>query len=793
MSSITDNNMDIFYKELGNSTSLVNQQVSVKLDDILGKKRIDLKYIPNFCKPGIHLGQRKLFLSELQYLTNIWHHLEKNKMNYLVYAGAAPATHTHFLAKFFPNIKFILVDPNKFDMQVGQYKSWEMLTLSEYQGFKMLHSKYSNIIESIPRSNWINIITKSDCRLFLIEDYFTDELAQMFAPLNPIFFSDIRTNETEDDKPTDLDLLWNSAMQFNWICIMRPRGYMLKFRTPFYDSKNIYVKERQRNTFQLASRNGIDFVSDFYKREFRYLSGDVFLQAFPPSGSTETRLCYFGSDIKTQYYNSADYENTLFYYNTISRGFVHRTNKYVDPSLYFDNCNDCALEALIWENYSKYIYKLDVRTCVRSLSDVLGRTLQKREHGYFFKPDVKYISEMVDYKYIDQKKIIYKKTPRYRAMLASDIVYSNKEIIENIMGRLPDQHKRLFEQYMQHAFMPTKLKANLSDINKRFPVVHNLRSFKPIVIGAYARSYFMSILRYVVESKCKILLVIGPIASEVPLRLLHQLCGIAIIYVSDKGPLFNYKENGNNIAPTIQYYKKPKDIKDYEEYRYLDGVGLLLNMVASDRYEGHTLVALFPYYYSIIQLVNPESYLMRFHPFVDTRLIRNTQNIEIEKKIAKSLGFDVDKHIKEDHIMFLSGEVWLVPFINEKALKGYLYGAHGWNNKLVKYDVAEFREKMMFYTQFDRLFYWHPNKYIHEADGYDCSLDAYIIESYCKNYNKNFSEIYNVIKRIFPVNFKTKGHGFLLEKNRDILSKMYNYENVGNILVRHFKHMSMTD
>ena len=106
----TPQNLSVFYREIGNTTSLVNQPVFTKIGDISNGKPSELQYVPNFCKPGIHLGQRKLFLSELQYLTNVWPHLIDNKINYVVYAGAAPATHTHFLAKFFPNVKFILVD-----------------------------------------------------------------------------------------------------------------------------------------------------------------------------------------------------------------------------------------------------------------------------------------------------------------------------------------------------------------------------------------------------------------------------------------------------------------------------------------------------------------------------------------------------------------------------------------------------------------------------------------------------------------------------------------------------------
>jgi hypothetical protein len=58
-----------------------------------------------------HWGQRKLLLSEIEFLTD-WAPLDRDSI--VVYAGAAPGTHIAFLAEMFPRLSFVLVDPSEF-------------------------------------------------------------------------------------------------------------------------------------------------------------------------------------------------------------------------------------------------------------------------------------------------------------------------------------------------------------------------------------------------------------------------------------------------------------------------------------------------------------------------------------------------------------------------------------------------------------------------------------------------------------------------------------------------------
>lgn len=59
-----------------------------------------------------HYGQRKLFMSELYFLTKYGH-----LANQVIYAGSAPGMHIPFLVNLFPKHNFLLIDPNKFEIE----------------------------------------------------------------------------------------------------------------------------------------------------------------------------------------------------------------------------------------------------------------------------------------------------------------------------------------------------------------------------------------------------------------------------------------------------------------------------------------------------------------------------------------------------------------------------------------------------------------------------------------------------------------------------------------------------
>lgn len=144
-----------------------------------------------------HWGQRKLLLSEIEFLT-----LHARPNDTVVYAGAAPGTHTEFLASLFPTLKFVLVDPADF---VAKHKPPQ--------------------------------IEVRQC-------FFTDDVAREFQGRDDVLFvCDIRTadwkvmNEEEVEGAVEADQL----AQMKWHVLMKPRVSMLKFRLPWGKGETQYL------------------------------------------------------------------------------------------------------------------------------------------------------------------------------------------------------------------------------------------------------------------------------------------------------------------------------------------------------------------------------------------------------------------------------------------------------------------------------------------------------------------------------------------------------------------------
>jgi hypothetical protein len=195
-------------------------------------------------KTVIHWGQRKLFMSELEFLTEYG-----TPNTTVVYAGAAPGTHTRYLIDLFPDLKFVLVDPAPFSSKLSEGP-----------------------------------------RCFLRQELFTDEVAREFEGLdNVLFLCDIRSCDWSnmDDAAVEDKVLEDMLAQQQWHDIIKPRKSMLKFRLPWTPGQT------------------------------EYLAGDVYLQAFGPITTTETRLIPHGHD--RTLWDNKQYEEQMFYFNTVTR------------------------------------------------------------------------------------------------------------------------------------------------------------------------------------------------------------------------------------------------------------------------------------------------------------------------------------------------------------------------------------------------------------------------------------------------------------------------------------------
>lgn len=233
---------------------------------------------------SIHLGQRKLLLSEIEFLTRVIKNnpkpeysveskaigKESSKFSYLLlYVGAAPGQHIPILSEMFPEVKFVLYDPAPFKI-------------------------------------------KPSATIEIHQELFTDEVAKTYTDTpNLLLVSDIRSTpranyqpDTEEaDSEFENEVRKNLLQQKQWVETIRPFRSLLKFRLPFTDESEKAVTE--------------------------YFDGIINFQAYAPPQSAETRL-EIGSKPKMTSYDHTRYEQQMFYFNTWYRtqSFVHYNRRY---------------------------------------------------------------------------------------------------------------------------------------------------------------------------------------------------------------------------------------------------------------------------------------------------------------------------------------------------------------------------------------------------------------------------------------------------------------------------------
>jgi hypothetical protein len=301
-----------------------------------------------------HIGQRKLFLNELQFLSKV-------KSEYCIYAGSAPGHKTYYLSTLFPHIKFILIDPNKFELRING---------RSHRDFK--HKDVAHYKSGYPHK--ANTTKNFNYRITIIEDFMSDEYAEQFKQLDCCFISDIRSNVFQHEYPTDFDIYWNYSMMFNWITILQPELSMLKFRIPYYNTKFGFNKEP---AFETSKKYGIDFVQDYKDHILRLPKAKLYIQPWAPITSTEVRAVIKKKDLSNIHeYDITEIEEKMCYYNVVDRSWKFKPNNNASKKHKFCHCNDCALENKILTEA-----KMDVLSTVEKLGIITNRKLSD-VHSY---------------------------------------------------------------------------------------------------------------------------------------------------------------------------------------------------------------------------------------------------------------------------------------------------------------------------------------------------------------------------------------------------------------------------
>lgn len=273
----------------------------------------------------IHWGQRKLLISEIEFLCLFFKTkpVVETKEVVVVYAGAAPGTHITILHDLFPDIKFILYDPANF-------------------------------------SNAICDAAFETDKIEIYQELFTDDIcAQLKEKYSQnsilLFMSDIRTADitTMSDTEVEEHVITDQKLQLDWYNLLMPDYSMFKFRLPWNNAKTLY------------------------------LDGDIYIQAYSPLSSTETRLIVDKNAAMKEYDNKA-YEEQMFYFNKYRRDANYSINGIEYPydiavekhilNLY----NDLNLEYKIQEQKQEQKQEQEhAQEFVNSFSDKISKTLSK--------------------------------------------------------------------------------------------------------------------------------------------------------------------------------------------------------------------------------------------------------------------------------------------------------------------------------------------------------------------------------------------------------------------------------
>ena len=301
-----------------------SHDTNVKIDEIADlQKSKKERYDPTFkALSNIHLGQRKLLLSEIQMLTKYYASLKKGKRAIVLYVGAAHGTHLILLSYMFPQIYFILYDGAKFDPILKKYpKIYELHEGKE--GF-VTNDVIKGIKDKLP----------SDADI--------------------LFISDIRLG-SEDRVEFERGVSRDMSLQEEWMEILKPKLSLLKFRIS-YNMK--------------------------HGEKYKYTKGDILYGIWPTPLSGETRLLVSQKDIGTKInYDFKDYEEMMFYHNKYDRSFCYPIEK-IDETIKkiidsknnaYCPCYDCMSELNALLVYSK-VMKQDLGYSIQQFAKFMNKT-----------------------------------------------------------------------------------------------------------------------------------------------------------------------------------------------------------------------------------------------------------------------------------------------------------------------------------------------------------------------------------------------------------------------------------
>lgn len=232
-----------------------------------------------------HVGQRKLLLTEVEFLSRF-----AQPRDAIVYAGAAGGSHQEILGSMFPELLFVLYDPNPFSIRPTAQRE--------------IH-----------------------------QDFFTIQTAEQLSlrfqqeGRRVLFLSDVRRVERSLPELQQQELIVSDLEEQRiWMEVLRPAAALLKFVMPY-------------------PIPGIPSHLD-------YSDGKIFLQPWVGATSTETRLLVLDHRTRTTY-DVKQYEEVMAYHNQVGRTTYFEAIEGVPSDQIGCHCYDCAAELFILYEYAR--------------------------------------------------------------------------------------------------------------------------------------------------------------------------------------------------------------------------------------------------------------------------------------------------------------------------------------------------------------------------------------------------------------------------------------------------------
>lgn len=413
-------------------SEIISYENAIKEDFILYfhniKNKIKYSSGTGFVKTTCHNGQRKLLLSEIQFLS---FYSSINDTQLVIYIGSAPGQHLSILSHMFPNLKFLLIDPNyqiinskiiyvyqninvieQNNKNIHNLNNVEFLSDSQIHNiFKDDISHYMNHFYDTGYKTLFTDILKHNANFFVIQDYMTSELSNLLKTsrndFNILLISDIRSNLFSNHGPTSLDVLFNDTLQIIIINDLKPTFTMVKFR-PYYSNESRmldfidYVKTNKQDNAvynyiisyiqKCKQIHGYDVLQLYLDNKMVHYKADLIcLQSWSPASSEESRLII--NNLSFDIYDISDYEDKFMYIRYYRQYYFND----LFVSRYYCGCLDCINEQVILLHY---IYKqngieLDFKQFTYDYIKQLinGKTMNKIEEMFIFINSIHNISK----------------------------------------------------------------------------------------------------------------------------------------------------------------------------------------------------------------------------------------------------------------------------------------------------------------------------------------------------------------------------------------------------------------